>query len=67
MVIPGMGVFDTDEHPRVTDMKSLSKLSALAGTGLITAGNASGMGDGACALVMCTVEMAEKLGLGATG
>ena len=63
MVIPGYGVFDTDEHPRVTNLQSLSRLPALAGTGLITAGNASGMGDGACALVMCSEEMAEKLGL----
>lgn len=63
MVIPGLGVFDTDEHPRVTDLKSLSKLPALAGTGLITAGNASGMGDGACALIMCSEEMAQSLGL----
>lgn len=63
MVIPGQGIFDTDEHPRLTDLKSLSKLSAVGGTGLITAGNASGMGDGACALIMCTEEMAEKLGL----
>lgn len=63
MVIPGLGVFDTDEHPRVTNLKSLSKLPALAGTGLITAGNASGMGDGACALIMCSEEMAQSLGL----
>jgi acetyl-CoA C-acetyltransferase len=63
MVIPSLGVFDTDEHPRVTNMKSLSKLSAVGGTGLITAGNASGMGDGACALIMCSEEMAESLGL----
>ena len=63
MAIPGLGVFDTDEHPRVTDLKSLSKLSAVGGTGLITAGNASGMGDGACALVMCSEEMAFSLGV----
>ncbi|MBS1991302.1 MAG: thiolase family protein [Cyanobacteria bacterium SZAS LIN-2] len=63
MVIPGLGVFKTDEHPRVTDLKSLGKLATLAGTGLITAGNASGMGDGACALVMCSEELALALGL----
>jgi acetyl-CoA acetyltransferase len=51
MVIPGVGVIDTDEHPRKTNLASLAKLPTLAGTGLITAGNASGMGDGACAVV----------------
>ncbi|MBK7747854.1 MAG: thiolase family protein [Candidatus Obscuribacter sp.] len=63
MVIPGVGVIDTDEHPRKTNLASLAKLPTLAGTGLITAGNASGMGDGACAVVMCTRAMAAKLGV----
>lgn len=63
LVIPGVGIFDTDEHPRVTDYKALSRLPTQAGTGLITAGNASGMGDGACALVLCTESMARYLGV----
>ena len=63
LVVPGVGIVDSDEHPRKTDLKALAKLPAQAGTGLITAGNASGMGDGACALVMCTEEMALAMGV----
>jgi acetyl-CoA acyltransferase len=63
MVIPGVGLVSEDEHPRVTDMKSLSGLKDQAGTGVVTAGNASGMGDGASALVLCSESMAQRLGL----
>lgn len=61
MVIAGVGVFKADEHPRATSLESLSKLSSIGGTG-VTAGNASGMGDGASALVMCSEAMAQALG-----
>jgi acetyl-CoA acetyltransferase family protein len=63
MVIPGSGLVSEDEHPRVTDLETLAALNAQAGTGVVTAGNASGMGDGACALVMCSESMAARLGV----
>jgi acetyl-CoA C-acetyltransferase len=56
-------VFDTDEHPRPdTTLEGLSKLKPVAGE-TITAGNASGMNDGAAACVMMSEKMAENLGL----
>ncbi|MCC7529778.1 MAG: thiolase family protein [Candidatus Melainabacteria bacterium] len=63
MVVAGVGLVSEDEHPRFTDLNALAALKDQAGTGVVTAGNASGMGDGASALVMCTESMAEKLGL----
>ncbi len=63
LVITGSGIVDTDEHPRQTDIETLSRLKDQAGTGIVTAGNASGMGDGACALVLCSEEMASALGI----
>lgn len=63
MVIPGVGLVSEDEHPRVTSMEALAALKDQAGTGVVTAGNASGMGDGACALVLCSERMAKELGL----
>lgn len=63
MVVPGVGLVTEDEHPRVTDLKALAGLKDQSGTGVVTAGNASGMGDGACALVLCSESMAARLGL----
>ena len=57
-------VFATDEYPkRNTDMQQLSKLKPIFAEGFVTAGNASGRNDGACALVLVDKEKAEKLGL----
>lgn len=60
-------VFDTDEHPKPdTTMESLSKLRPAFkrdGTGTVTAGNASGMNDGASAVVVMSGEKAEKSGI----
>lgn len=59
-------VVDTDEHPRPeTTMESLSKLKPVFkfdGTGTVTAGNASGMNDGASAVVVMSEEKAAELG-----
>lgn len=56
-------VFDCDEHPRPdTTLESLSKLKPLVGE-TITAGNSSGMNDGASACVVTSEKTAEKLGL----
>jgi len=57
-------VFDTDEHPRATSMEALAKLPAVFKTGgTVTAGNASGITDGAAALVLMSAEKAKELGL----
>lgn len=58
-------VFDTDEHPRPqTMMDSLSKLpAAFKANGTVTAGNSSGLNDGAGAIVVMSADRAKALGL----
>ncbi|MCF6247993.1 MAG: acetyl-CoA C-acetyltransferase [Desulfobacula sp.] len=58
-------IFDTDEHPRFgTTLESLAKLGTpFRKGGSVTAGSASGMNDGAAALVVMSKEKAEELGL----
>lgn len=57
-------IFDTDEHPRDTSMEQLAKLRPiLGGDTLITAGNASGVNDGAAALVLMSEAAMAKRGL----
>ncbi|NLA51619.1 MAG: 3-oxoadipyl-CoA thiolase [Alcaligenaceae bacterium] len=57
-------VFDTDEHPRATSMEALAKLKAIVRPdGTITAGNASGVNDGAAIAVLANQAMVERLGL----
>lgn len=57
-------VFDTDEHPRDTSREKLASLRpAFKVDGMITAGNASGINDGAAALVLTTRQQADQLGL----
>lgn len=56
--------FDTDEHPKATTMDALSGLrTVFQKDGTVTAGNASGINDGAAALVLATADAAEKAGL----
>ena len=56
--------FDTDEHPRETSMEALGRLRpAFKEGGSVTAGNASGINDGAAAVVVTTAAKAEELGL----
>jgi len=57
-------VFDTDEAPRRdTSLETLAKLRPAFGKdGTITAGNAPGVNDGACALVLMNEERAKKEG-----
>lgn len=53
-----------DEHPRATSVEALAKLKGVVRTdGTVTAGNASGVNDGACALLIANAEMAAKHGL----
>ena len=61
----GETVVDRDEHPRPeTTLEALGKLPApFREGGSVTAGNASGVNDGACALVLASAEAAEAHGL----
>lgn len=58
----GVYSFDTDSNPRPnTTMESLGKLRALAGPeGVVTGGNASGIGDGAGAVVVASAEAVKE-------
>ena len=56
--------FVTDEHPKATSMEALAGLRAVfQKDGTVTAGNASGINDGAAALVFARAEAAEAAGL----
>ncbi len=57
-------VVEHDEHPRATTMESLAKLKGVVRPdGSVTAGNASGVNDGACALLLADEAGAKKNGL----
>ncbi|MBB4184579.1 acetyl-CoA acyltransferase [Sinorhizobium terangae] len=57
-------IVDRDEHPRATTMEALAKLKApFREGGTVTAGNASGVNDGAAALIIASEEAARKHGL----
>jgi acetyl-CoA acetyltransferase family protein len=61
----GSTSFDKDEHPRPqTTLETLTKLAPVfKKDGVVTAGNASGICDGAAALVLTTAELAQQKGL----
>ena len=57
-------VFARDEHPRQTSLEVLAKLKPVVHAGgSVTAGNASGINDGACALLLANAVNAAKFGL----
>jgi 3-oxoadipyl-CoA thiolase len=58
-------LFDTDEHPRPdTTIEALAKLKGVVRPdGSVTAGNASGVNDGACALLIASSAAADRFGL----
>ncbi|MFD9626386.1 acetyl-CoA C-acyltransferase [Peribacillus muralis] len=57
-------IIDKDEHPRPdTTIEKLKKLKPIFKGGTVTAGNASGVNDGAAALLLMSVEKARELGL----
>lgn len=57
-------LFDQDEHPRSSsDFETLQKLKPLFEGGVVTAGNASGINDGAAALIIGSEAAQEKLGI----
>jgi acetyl-CoA acyltransferase len=54
----------TDEHPRATSLEALARLEGIVRPdGTVTAGNASGINDGSCALVVASEEAAKRNGL----
>jgi len=56
--------FSVDEHPRETTMESLAKLKpAFQKNGTVTAGNASGLNDGAAALLLASEQAVKEFGL----
>jgi acetyl-CoA C-acetyltransferase len=56
--------FSTDEHPRETSLEKMASLKpAFKPDGTVTAGNASGINDGAAAVVVTTSERAKALGV----
>jgi len=57
-------IVDKDEHPRATSLEALAKLKAVVRPdGTVTAGNASGVNDGACALLLADEANAARHGL----
>jgi acetyl-CoA acyltransferase len=57
-------LFAADEHPRETTMEALAKLKGVVKPeGTVTAGNASGINDGACALLLASESAAKRHGL----
>jgi acetyl-CoA C-acetyltransferase len=54
-------MFDTDEHPKATSLEALAGLRpAFRKDGTVTAGNASGINDGAAALVLARADAADR-------
>ncbi|AOE90174.1 3-oxoadipyl-CoA thiolase [Ralstonia solanacearum] len=57
-------VVDRDEHPRATTLEALARLKGVVRPdGTVTAGNASGVNDGACALLLANEDAAKRFGL----
>jgi acetyl-CoA acyltransferase len=57
-------IVSRDEHPRETSLEALAKLKGVVRPdGTVTAGNASGVNDGACALLLASGEAVKKYGL----
>ena len=57
-------VVSQDEHPRATTLEALAKLKGVVRPdGTVTAGNASGVNDGACALLLANAEAAKQYNL----
>ncbi|MGT2755647.1 acetyl-CoA C-acetyltransferase [Streptococcus ovuberis] len=57
-------LFDTDEHPRETSLEKLAQLRpTFQKEGLLTAGNSSGINDGAAFVILASQEKVEELGL----
>ena len=53
-------IVDTDEHPRETSLEALAALKPIFPGGSVTAGNASGVNDGAAAMILASREAVER-------
>jgi len=64
-------IFDTDEHPRpetpLKKLRSLKPVFAKDENGTVTAGNSSGINDGAAAILLVEAELAKSMGLTTLG
>ncbi len=59
-----INLFDKDEHPRQTSLEKLASLKpAFAKDGTVTAGNSSGINDGAAAMLLASEDAVNKFGL----
>ncbi|WP_282015205.1 3-oxoadipyl-CoA thiolase [Marinifilum flexuosum] len=57
-------LFSTDEHPRLSSLEKLASLKSISGAnGCITAGNASGVNDGAAAMLLASEDAVKKYNL----
>ncbi len=56
-------VVEVDEHPRVTSMEALARLTPINRGGTVTAGTASGINDGAAAVLIASGSAVQKYGL----
>ncbi|EYR64362.1 beta-ketoadipyl CoA thiolase [Actinotalea ferrariae CF5-4] len=64
--VPARGgevLVDQDEHPRETSLEALGRLRPLADGGSVTAGNSSGINDGACAVLVASKGAVDRYGL----
>jgi 3-oxoadipyl-CoA thiolase len=64
--VPARGgevLVDQDEHPRDTSLEALARLRPLAPDGTVTAGNSSGINDGACAVLVASGAAVGRYGL----
>ncbi|WP_225754270.1 3-oxoadipyl-CoA thiolase [Actinotalea sp. Marseille-Q4924] len=59
----GEVLVDQDEHPRDTSLEALARLRPLAPGGTVTAGNSSGLNDGACAVLVASEAAVGRFGL----
>jgi 3-oxoadipyl-CoA thiolase len=60
----GKALFEADEHPRKTSLEKLAALKpAFSKTGSVTAGNSSGLNDGAAAMLLASESAVKKYGL----
>lgn len=59
----GSVVFDTDENPRVSTMETLGRLPTVQDGGVITAGNAASLNDGAAAAIIASADAVDRYDL----
>jgi len=63
IAVGSRGFFSRDEHARNTSKEALAKLGPVLGTRQVTAGNSSGINDGACMVVLASEKAVNELGL----